>query len=203
MKYNPVTFASNLVRIGDIVNSEGPLLSLFQDVSNDRFYLFDWVDSGANSNRWLIFSVSAQSIDDFVHKKITYANLFSQAINHKYFYADLLNNQTVSNLIVNELVELPSKYFPDEGNFFSKETCPNYSKIVNAISNDRLGVYQINPMKYLLNTNLRSKFEDRNIPDELIKTSPSSSPYSREDKVKWRHHALREISKRKTQFTLK
>jgi len=48
-----------LIRIGDIVNFEGPLMTLYQDQKYFDLYIFDWVDRDDTTNRWLAYQVDA------------------------------------------------------------------------------------------------------------------------------------------------
>ena len=69
-KYRNVSFYNSLIRIGDLMNFEGPLLSLFEDVKNGHLYIFDWVDRLDKTNRWLIYQTYPKKILDFIQKKL-------------------------------------------------------------------------------------------------------------------------------------
>jgi hypothetical protein len=68
-KFKNSSFSNSLVRIGDLVNFEGPLLTLFEDVKNGHLYLFDWVDRFDAVNRWLIYQVYPKLLLAFIQKK--------------------------------------------------------------------------------------------------------------------------------------
>src|SRR5690348_4423157 len=94
-EYPEVELKDRLERVGDLVNFEGPLLSLFK--YKDNLYLFDWVDSGQKYNRWFIYQVSAYLLEQFLFRQISYKKLFESTNkkNQNIFYCDIENKEPV------------------------------------------------------------------------------------------------------------
>ena len=59
-------FQNSLLRIVDVVNFEGPLLTLFQDTTTNNFYLFDWVDRDTLFNRWIVYRCNPDTLNQFI-----------------------------------------------------------------------------------------------------------------------------------------
>ena len=69
-------FQSSLLRIVDVVNFEGPLLTLFQDITTNNLYLFDWVDRDTLFNRWIVYHCKPDTLNQFIKSKISHYDLF-------------------------------------------------------------------------------------------------------------------------------
>ena len=126
-----------LIRIGDLVNFEGPLLSLFEDVKNGHLYIFDWVDRFDKTNRWLIYQVYPKKLLDFIQKKISYLDLFKSPVNNVYYFTDIGSSISSGNYNINLLDGIPEKYIPNENDFFDKSGSPNYDKIILFLINKK------------------------------------------------------------------
>ena len=117
----------SLVRIGDLIYTDGPLLTLFQSKVDKNFYLFDYADRDGNANRWIIYNVSAGSLFDYLTKKINHKELFQAAIGGLYYYSDI-NPSKLPEYKIRGLRGLPAKYCKVEDSFFDEEFCtePDY-----------------------------------------------------------------------------
>ena|ERR1700722_15042723 len=109
-------------RVGDLINIDGPLLTLFQDKEDDILYLYDWMDSDANSNRYIIYRISPSDLISYIGKRITHIQLYSKAIDGIYFYADI-DRQRPLKYEIYQLRSLPHEYSLTEGTLFSEEYC--------------------------------------------------------------------------------
>lgn len=118
-----------LVRIGDLINIEGPLLSLFSDVRNENLYLYDWVDTDEISNRFVIYNIPPQVILDYLSKKITHQELFSHATDEQYLVADIRPSE-LSGYKIFWVKQLPEDYRDVEANFFDEQFCKDVEKII-------------------------------------------------------------------------
>ena len=125
---------NNLIRIGDLINLDGPLLSLFKDYRNDDLYIFAWVDSNDITNRWLIYKVSPHIINQFLHKYVSYKYLFEISFgNSNHFYADI-NNTEEMNYLIHASRDIPKEYLPTEEILFHEEDAKNYEMIIFTIN---------------------------------------------------------------------
>ena len=65
---------SNFQKIADLISFEGPLLSHYvRDKGDD--YLFYWVDSDENDNRWLALRVSLSNLQKYIGKELSLRQL--------------------------------------------------------------------------------------------------------------------------------
>lgn len=124
-----------LNRIGDLINIEGPILSLFQDLRNKDLYLFDWADSDKNFNRWLVYKVSPDSIKKFINNIISYKELFLSSLNLTYYFIDIDSNYSDCNYTLNKIESLPDAYIPMSENRFDKNDARNIDQIILTLSN--------------------------------------------------------------------
>ena len=128
-RYKNSNLASSLVRLGDLAYFDGPLLVLFQNVRNGRLYLFDWVDRNEKSNRWLIYRVTANILNNFINNKISHLELFNSTPGREYYIADIEKNQNYNESQLNLLAEVPQNYFPEKDSYFEKLDCNDFDKI--------------------------------------------------------------------------
>ncbi len=131
--YNEVDLKNHLQRIGDIINLDGPMLSLFQDERNKELYLFDWVDSNDTTNRWLIYNISAEILNKFLLNKISYKEMFDSIKEDIFYCADIVNAENIEYSIYG-LKYLPENYIPTKEVFFDKNDSINYNHIVDTIN---------------------------------------------------------------------
>ena len=116
------------VRIVDIVNFEGPLLTLFENINKRHLYLFDWVDKDSQFNRWLVYRCNPTILHKFINEKISHFDLFHS--DELYcFKVDIDKNLNWNNLQEIEKNDMPSSYHPSKEDFFEKCDCPNLYKL--------------------------------------------------------------------------
>lgn len=133
---NKLLDTSNFVRVGDLSNFEGPLLSLFEELNSGHLYLFDWVDRNQKINRWLIYRVSPKYVLQFLNGKISHLELFEKRPNKTVFFTDIdSNNKSFSNYDSFEIVSLVQNYYPNSDNFFDILDCNSIEKIKSVIIN--------------------------------------------------------------------
>lgn len=125
---------NSLKRVGDLINSEGPLLSLFLEVRNDELYIFDWIDSEDLINRWLIYKVEPKYLNDFLHREISYKELFNKIINNTNFYITDISATKINEFDIYKIKSLPLDYIPSELVYFQKDAATNYNLIINIIN---------------------------------------------------------------------
>ncbi|NDV58316.1 hypothetical protein [Bacteroides sp. 519] len=117
----------DILRIGDLVYFEGPLLSLYQDRYN-HLYIFDWVDRDNKCNRWLVYRVTPQVLMQFLKGDLSHYELFEQRGDT--YSIDIENSGRLlfdSDLL--KLAEVPLIYYPNKDDYFDIEDCLQYEKI--------------------------------------------------------------------------
>lgn len=121
---------NRLERIGDLINFEGPLLSLFKDNKTDKIYLFDWIDDDELFNRWLIYNVDLDVMSRFIKKEISYNQMFDSVT---VFYVTDIERGKIPPFDINKLEKIPPEYFPSDFTFFDEEDAKNLPKIKSVL----------------------------------------------------------------------
>ena len=115
---------SNWLRIGDLSNFEGPILTLFQDLESNHLFLYDWVDRDKTHNRWMIYTVYADKLNQFLNKEISHFDLFQERPTEAIYVSDMDNRgMNFSQYPILELVEVPEEYVPSKENYFEEGDC--------------------------------------------------------------------------------
>ncbi len=174
-----------LIRIADIVNFEGPLLTLYENIENSRLYLIDWVDRDSQFNRWLIYQCHPKTLYKFIKKQISHYDLFISDEN-QCIKIDIDKNLVWRNPILLNKTNLSKNYQPEKDVFFEECDCPNLAKLNTFVraktlqKQENIYVNQLNiqnietsipkkiiiyPTKYL--TNRTSNFDISNYPDVI------------------------------------
>jgi hypothetical protein len=171
-------------RIGDLVNFEGPELSVFERKDSQEIFIFDWVDHDDSHNRWLLFEVEAKDVLEFIFRKITHLQLFERANPDRVLCLEINNEKGFSNLPIFHVEEIPSEYFPNPV-FFDKKYCPDFDQLYtylrDRVSNEkqenRLSVRSQTKFENLLP---RNKGYNSN---RLVHTAPIGIMYSKDHQV--------------------
>jgi hypothetical protein len=106
-----------LEKIGDLINYDGPILSLFHD-SKARRYLFYWVDSDDEGNRWLIWKVEDLDLYHYLNAQISLKDLIQCANNGYLFCVDIDDDLVYRNMSTLALEQVPIQYQPEDKSFY-------------------------------------------------------------------------------------
>ena len=120
-------FQDLLIRVVDLVNIDGPLLTLYLH-ANKHLYLFDWVDRNDTSNRWLIYRTTPILLNQFVKGEISQLDLLMGG-ESAVLKADIDKDLTWNSCQIIEKKDLPNRYLPVKDFLFEKEYCSNYQKL--------------------------------------------------------------------------
>lgn len=145
----------SLIRIGDLINMDGPMLVLFKSRMSDELYLFDWVDNNDKSNRWLIYRVDKGDLLKFIKNKQSYKNLFEN--NNAIIYFADIDSSNFSDYGIYKLKEIPEAYKPDRDVLFDSNDSKNLDKILKELNLDT----ELNEKEYnvILDTGVLFYFE--------------------------------------------
>lgn len=120
-------FQNLLIRVADVVNMDGPLLTLFLH-ANRQLYLLDWVDRDAQSNRWLIYRTNKVLLNRFLNRDISHYQLLMSDESYV-FKIDIDNKLDWNNCLQVPKKSLPNSYLPSKDVFFEKSDCPNFPRL--------------------------------------------------------------------------
>ena len=121
-------FQNSLLRIVDVVNFEGPLLTLFRDTISNNLYLFDWVDRDKLFNRWIVYRCNPDTLNQFIKSEISHYELFMSGESFCYL-VDIDKDIVWNNFQEIIKQDLPESYLPQRDIFFEEVDCPNFFKL--------------------------------------------------------------------------
>ena len=126
------TLQHRLVRIVDIINFEGPLLSLYENPANGHLFLYDWIDRDEKLNRWLIYYCKPIKIWEYINQKISHYDLFDSKTGVCYII-DINSNLHIDNAVRINRETLPDIYFPEKEAYFESSDCIQYDKLIQFV----------------------------------------------------------------------
>ncbi len=118
-------------RVDDIINYEGPILSLFVDESQD-LYLYYWIDSDQNHHRWLISKVQTNLLINYFDRIITLKELLTDNQREYTLIADQNNEYQFENSFLIRSALLPEQYLPAEDSYFSEQVPEAVSEMLSS-----------------------------------------------------------------------
>jgi hypothetical protein len=139
--YLPTNSLPKLVKIRDLIYFDGPLLTHFESVYKENF-LFYWVDTDSNFNRWLIFRTSISHLDEYLKKEKSLFELISDENNGNLYKVDIDDNLKQHNLSIVEFSNLPESYLPEKNSYYSFKTMNSNEELKNISSNQNVGILQ-------------------------------------------------------------
>ena len=108
---------NNLRKVADLIYFDGPFLSHYVSKSGDN-YLSYWVDCDENNQRWLVFRVGINSLQNYVNKKKSLYDLI-KGVDDGFVYAvDISEDETLSVPLMIFLADIPDEYLPTADSYF-------------------------------------------------------------------------------------
>ena len=118
----------HFTKIGDLLFFEGSLMTLFKDAkNNNQLFLFDWADSDATYNRWLMYNVKPIDILNYLNLELTHLDLIKKSI--AIYCVDIDIHLNFHNYQKIDFSNLPNPYLPADNCLFDKTECPDLAKI--------------------------------------------------------------------------
>lgn len=127
-------FQDDLIRVGDLIYFEGPLLTLFEDSKSDDLYLYDWADKDDAYNRWLIYRAAPELLSAFIQQNISYQTFFNAATKDGFYVVDINRNLEHHHTKFVEYKDLPIAYDSNEPTYFDEADAPYFNRTKNFIS---------------------------------------------------------------------
>jgi hypothetical protein len=123
------TLPFELEKVGDLMYFDGSLMSVYKDINNNPF-IFDWVDSNKEFNRWLVYQINSTSLNSYIIGESTHYNLLNNPLNSIVFVLDKDNENVIRNCQVCSPNNLPYDYLPDSGLKFEEDDSRNLELII-------------------------------------------------------------------------
>ncbi|OZV69726.1 hypothetical protein [Winogradskyella aurantia] len=123
------TLPFELEKVGDLMYFDGSLMSVYKDINNNPF-IFDWVDSNEEFNRWLVYQINSTSLNSYIIGESTHYNLLNNPLNSIVFVLDKDNENVIRNCQVCSPNNLPYDYLPHSGLKFEEDDSRNLELII-------------------------------------------------------------------------
>ncbi len=107
-------------KLGDLLEQEGPLLSLYVDRDNpENYFLYKWVDSNEECYRWAILPCTSKDLFAFFEGEKSLRELF---LNKPFcFVIELDEYLQIQFIQIVSTGALPEEFLPNEKSFFQEE----------------------------------------------------------------------------------
>jgi hypothetical protein len=113
--------------IGNLLEYEGPLLSLYEDTDHpDTYYLHKWVDHDNNANRWVVVPMSLAAIHALFHQQTTFRQVILQA-DHIHL-VDFDQKDNALQVLSIDIADLPDAYLPMQDSFYSESIYTEFAE---------------------------------------------------------------------------
>lgn len=111
-----------LNKVADLIYFDGPLLSWFKDDS-DHDFLYYWVDSDGEYNRWLVFRTLNEKIEKYIKHKTTLFDLLIDPADGFIYSVDIVgsNELIYENIHIVTPEILPWTYLPSIDSYYDYE----------------------------------------------------------------------------------
>lgn len=129
-------------KLGDLLEHEGPLLSLYIDRDNlENYFLYKWVDNDEKCNRWAILPCTIKDLLGFFESKESLRELY---LNKPFcFVIDLDEHLQIQSIQIIATEALPEEFLPSEKSFFKEGAfsvfAASYHNILKQKANDPMG----------------------------------------------------------------
>lgn len=143
----------DLRKVSDLIYYEGPLLSHFQS-SNNENYLFFWTDVDDMFNRWLVFRISIERLQAYLHGKLSLYNIITEPNDNFVYKVDIDADLNYRNVLMIFPEQIPQSYLPDRNAKYAFEPISEDLDLKNYSLKYNTGILQIyfkNDLKVLYN----------------------------------------------------
>jgi hypothetical protein len=117
----------NLSKVEDLMYYDGPILSHYKNYSNNKNYLFYWVDYDSDFNRWLVWELTELDLYDYLYKNYTLLDLIKDASLHLLLDVDDESEYKNIHLLTN-FYQIPEKYVKGADVYYSFSMPEIYKK---------------------------------------------------------------------------
>lgn len=173
-----------LIKKGDLITFNTPLLSHFCDEEN-RNYLLYWVDSNKKVNRWILFQIDGFNLIDYFKGKKSLKSLIQSKQYEIVYFVEFDNEIDIDKIILSKKTRIPTNYLPDKDSYYNENISTEYSEELKNEILDFHSKYKLKDIKVeLRNFNSHiddfdffSKLNNRNIVNSYIEIKQLRSSY--------------------------
>lgn len=127
---------SNLKLRANLIEQDGPLLSLYYNDRGD-YYLLYWVDCDNNTNRWIAFRTDNESLLQYLNQEIPLYDLIERPSDNFVWITDIDNDGKQVDAEAIPSSSIPKGYLPDKDSFFVFD---HRQDLVKSVSTDKFEV---------------------------------------------------------------
>lgn len=115
--YNIPFDIKKLKHRADLIEQDGPLLSLYYNGKGD-YYLFYWLDCDDKANRWMILKVSIEALYQYLSKQITLFQVIGNPSDNFVWLTDIDTNGEQISTKALPVDNIPPEYLPVNDSWF-------------------------------------------------------------------------------------
>lgn len=102
---------NGLRKVTDLIYFDGPFLTHYVSKSGDNFLSY-WVDCDDENQRWLVFRVGINSLQNYVNRKKSLYELIKDVEDGFVYFVDIREDGSPSVPLMIFLSDIPDEYFP-------------------------------------------------------------------------------------------
>lgn len=133
--FNIPNLPEELTKLGDLMFFDGPLMSVYINQESEP-YIYDWVDSNDECNRWLLYKTDKAVLADYIYGKKSHFEVINNPVNSIVFSVDKNPEGKIVNCIVLSPKNLPYDYLPSSDSMFEKDDSINLNVIIETLKLD-------------------------------------------------------------------
>jgi len=126
-----------LTKAGDLYYFEGPFLSHFID-ERGQDYLMNWVDINVDLNKWILFSVNSEKLNDYFSKKASLRELVYSVESGAVYFLDINSKAEYEKIHILSTADIPDEYLPKPESFFDPIHSERYALELARVNKNRL-----------------------------------------------------------------
>ena len=111
----------NLKKVSDLFNSDGPLLSQYQDETGMN-YLYLLADNNPKENKWMVFKAHKHDLEHYLKGSISLLELIQHPINERVILVDTDAAFNYSNVVSLKPYDVPINYLPTHRSYYLVDT---------------------------------------------------------------------------------
>jgi hypothetical protein len=134
--FETLAFTSGLLKQGDLIHYDGPILSHYTSHSKKKHYLFSWVDYDDVFNRWLVLETTLVHLYDYLTNAVSLADIFEEAYNNRVIVLHTDATGTCSNGLLVPSDELIPDYQPDADSYYELAMPVQYEQYFEKVKAD-------------------------------------------------------------------
>jgi hypothetical protein len=127
----------DLIKRGDLIFFEGPVLSHFIDEHGDDYFM-RWCEMDESANRWLLLQISKEQLIKHLSGKTSFLSLIKRTESGAVYFLDIDNNIDYKHIKHVEVGRIPEQYLPEKDSYFEMKYGTEYALQLEAEIKDLL-----------------------------------------------------------------